>query len=173
VSRSLELQLVWIAEDGPLAEILREAKARLPCETGGILMGYRTGPAVVVTDAIGPGPKASHRRTSFAPDYSYQQGEIERIYSASGRRHTYLGDWHTHPGSNTIPCARDSTTLQRIAETPEARSPQPLMAILGYRKRCWSLQIWQYNYGNSPSLTALSLQFYSLAPGRKATSGWQ
>jgi integrative and conjugative element protein (TIGR02256 family) len=78
--------------------MMGEAAARYPLETGGVFMGYwaddRT---AVVTQAIGPGPNAYHHRHRFAPDQEWQTTEIAEYYRASGRRETYLGDWHTHP----------------------------------------------------------------------------
>src|SRR3989442_1461190 len=93
-----QLGLAWIAKT-VLQTMVVEARRRAPNETGGVLLGYwaDAGRQVVITDAVGPGPQAAHRRTSFEPDHEFQEAEIRRLYRGSGRRLAYLGDWHTHP----------------------------------------------------------------------------
>src|SRR5947209_19058204 len=82
-----------------LLRICAEANRKYPYETGGILMGYyeSTGQCTV-TEIIGPGPRAKHCRTSFEPDYDFQEEQVAVAYGQSRRRDTYIGDWHTHPG---------------------------------------------------------------------------
>ncbi|HEX3803210.1 MAG TPA: Mov34/MPN/PAD-1 family protein [Solirubrobacteraceae bacterium] len=111
--------------------VLAEATLMAPLETGGMLLGYRAGGAVVVQAVTGPGPDAKHHRAHFESDADWQQRELELIYEASGRVTTYLGDWHTHPSAPPIPSRRDRRTAQKVARTKEARSPTPLTAILG------------------------------------------
>lgn len=129
------LTTVWIGH-ALVSEILSQAGRDSERETGGVLMGY-SGPGmdgadnVVITHIVGPGPRAEHERTSFVPDYDWQNCEIAGIYEKSGRRASYLGDWHTHPRAAPIPSERDLSTLRRIALHKEARCPQPLMAIVG------------------------------------------
>jgi integrative and conjugative element protein (TIGR02256 family) len=134
--------IVWIPEK-VFDQMKTEANRLFPCETGGVLIGYWTedNSEVVVTRAIGPGPKAIHRRYSFIPDAEYHEKEIARYYKESGRLHTYLGDWHTHPQSIPYPSRKDRRTLKRIATHAEARADVPLMAILGGPP--WSLKVWK------------------------------
>lgn len=127
-----------------LAFMVEEGKRCVPNETGGVLMGYwPSATGVVITHVIGPGPRARHLRYSFHPDPEYHDREIERIYQESGRISTYLGDWHTHPEGGNGTSQRDRRTLARIACTPEARAPKPLMAILSMRRNS-SLAIWHW-----------------------------
>jgi len=128
-------------------QLLSDAERAFPLETGGVLMGYWAEPytEVVITHAIGPGPKAEHRRRGFIPDSEYQEAEIERIYSNSNRLSTYLGDWHTHPLASCYLSFKDKRTLHHIAVFPEARCDVPLMAVLGGGKEGeWLLEIWRY-----------------------------
>ena len=106
--------------------------ARLPKETGGVLLGYwRAGSGEpVATHVVGPGPNAVHREHGLIPDYDYQEDEIATLYRASGRRLSYLGDWHTHPGGDSRMSRRDRACLRRIARFARARAPNPLMLIL-------------------------------------------
>jgi integrative and conjugative element protein (TIGR02256 family) len=119
-----------------------EAEAHAPRETGGVLMGtWLSSSAVSVTEVIGPGPRASHRRNGFEPDYEYHERQIARIYEASGRIQTYLGDWHSHPGGISALSKKDEETLRGIAAYNEARAPVPLMAIIAGGDP-WTAQFW-------------------------------
>jgi integrative and conjugative element protein (TIGR02256 family) len=123
--------------------LTRQVMETFPLETGGILMGYWSEPDVVITHATGPGPRAVHKTTGFLPDAEYQEQEVAFIYAESGRLSTYLGDWHSHPYGSTRLSWKDKRTLRRIAHAPEARCPQPLMAVMAGEEGQWGLGIWR------------------------------
>jgi integrative and conjugative element protein (TIGR02256 family) len=134
---------VWIARTATHA-LLDEANDKAPLETGGILLGYiapSNGDAVV-TATIGPGPAADHTRTSFTPDADHHERELARRYEASGRLHTYLGDWHSHPPGGASLSPQDLRTLRRIALYKSARISEPLM-IVAHNDHAWELTAWQ------------------------------
>lgn len=142
--------LVWLPR-AALHAMREEATRRYPCETGGVVLGYVVehseqgaekgrhgapdtadgGTVLVVTAVVGPGPRAVHRRATFLPDHDYHAAEVARVYESSGRIWTYLGDWHTHPNAPAYLSATDAETLERIARSPRARTPRPLMIVLG------------------------------------------
>ena len=128
-----------------LQEMVWEANARFPRETGGVWMGYRVERTreTVVTDLVGPGPYAVFGKDSFKPDSDYQLAEIDRIYQQSGRRHTFLGDWHTHPRSGPYLSSTDREALHEIAADPASQQPCPVMAILAGGSP-WRLVTWKY-----------------------------
>jgi integrative and conjugative element protein (TIGR02256 family) len=132
----------WLRETAYL-QMLAEADRVFPDETGGVLVGYWAVPfqEVVLTDAIGPGPRALHQSQRFVPDSEYQEVEIARYYLKSRRLHTYLGDWHTHPNSTSSLSRPDRKALKTIARHPAARAPMPIMAILAGSSR-WKLTVW-------------------------------
>lgn len=124
---------LWLARNAS-ARMLEEAARRHPHETGGVLLGYGVGGGeVVVTAVVGPGPNALHERHRFVPDHAYHESEVARLYKESGRRWTYVGDWHSHPDAEAYLSATDTETLERIAEAKAARVAQPVMVILGQR----------------------------------------
>lgn len=148
-STALRFDLVWL-NPAVLSLVCEEAERAWPYETGGVLMGFTTTSdrgrrGVVVDSAIGPGPLALHRRSSFVPDHEWQGDRIAEVYAASGRKHTYLGDWHTHPGGGSTPSFRDRWTLRSISLHVAARCPDPLMLIAGRRdpSSAWSLEVFQ------------------------------
>ncbi|MDI2020029.1 Mov34/MPN/PAD-1 family protein [Paenarthrobacter nicotinovorans] len=121
---------IWLSNSIATA-LLDHAENYAPLETGGILLGWRAPGNIHITHIIGPGPAAQHTKTSFTPDHDWQTEQIDRLYTDSGRRLAYLGDWHTHPKGSPIPSPQDLITLHTIAAHPQARCPQPLMLILG------------------------------------------
>ncbi len=130
---------LWVAE--PAMHLMLElASGRNPYETGGMLIGYEADNGdAVVTSLIGPGPRAKHTRFGFYPDPEYQQAELETHFHATNGRETYLGDWHTHPLSNSNLSRMDKKTLARIAKTTTSGTKNPLMAILGGGSGTWEL----------------------------------
>lgn len=135
------IEKLWLPE-ALLDEMTALAMRAHPNETGGVLIGYDAGNGVVVTAITGPGPKAVHDLDAFIPDYTYQNGEIVRIYRESERRHTYLGDWHSHPDGGAILSSKDKRTLRRIANHRPARVPAPIMGILA-GGACWDFAVWR------------------------------
>lgn len=127
------------------ATCIDEACRWYPLETGGVFMGYWHNPQVVViTQTIGPGPNALHGKHYFEPEQEWQLSEIAKHYEQSGRRETYIGDWHSHPriGAGNL-SARDRRVLRRIINTPAARAQMPLMAIFHGDPKDWQLAVWR------------------------------
>lgn len=135
--------MVWIARSA--AEGLWDgAEAHYPCETGGLLLGYRVSPVeAVITRLVGPGPLADHREDGFAPDTDYQEQKLARIYKETEGKATYLGDWHTHPGAAPRPSPKDRRTIERIARSTEALCEMPLMVLVGESEGDWQALAWQ------------------------------
>lgn len=115
-----------------------------PLETGGLLLGYTTpNGEVVIRDVVLGGPKAKRTRDGFVPDAAWQEADLARRYRASGRMDWYLGDWHTHPEGGTLVSHKDRRTARRIATSPDARVPKPIMLILAASKREWHAVTYQ------------------------------
>jgi integrative and conjugative element protein (TIGR02256 family) len=124
---------IWIGLED-VENLRAQATAAVPHETGGVLLGYwsETGD-VVVTHVIDAGRKAKRTRTTFEPDYVYQEKEIAKIYERSGRRLSYLGDWHSHPpGGGSTLSATDRRTLKTIAKCHAARAKDPVMILVSF-----------------------------------------
>jgi integrative and conjugative element protein (TIGR02256 family) len=146
-ARTRQPHLVWW-ERQSLEKAIAEAERTFPQETGGVLLGWRANSReVVVVEVVGPGPNADHRARSFRPDAAWQQEQINDTYASSGRRITYLGDWHTHPAGSPSLSPRDIRTLRRIARHNDARAPQPVMAVLGGGDPEWHMHVSQINSG--------------------------
>lgn len=124
--------------------LIEEAERALPCETGGIMLGYlgQTGEAVV-TEVVGPGPRAMHSPDWFAPDYYFHEEAAFQRWHLSGGTETYLGDWHSHPESSPYLSPKDRQALRRIARGTENGIKYPYMAVLGGADP-WTLGVWHY-----------------------------
>lgn len=129
--------------------LLAEAERKAPLETGGLLLGYRTGKDVVVTNATLPGPRAVHEGGRYVPDDEHDTEQVTLLYERRCRGVDYLGDWHTHPVAPPYMSRRDRRTLRLIARCKEARAPDPVMMIVGvddaeqWSARAWTLtQLW-------------------------------
>jgi integrative and conjugative element protein (TIGR02256 family) len=136
--------IAWISE-AVVSEMVAEAERRSPSETGGVLLGYWSAQfdEVVIVEATGPGATAMHAIDRFSPDANFDVEEVARRYRESGRIHTYLGDWHTHPSGSARLSKLDHRTLARIARHQPARTPAPIMAVLAGQAP-WSLAVWQF-----------------------------
>ncbi|WP_419696002.1 Mov34/MPN/PAD-1 family protein [Mesorhizobium muleiense] len=135
--------LVWLPQ-AIKQDMQTEADIWFDLETGGTFMGYwAENNVAVVTAMIPAGPQASHERSSFLPDQSWQQAEIAKHYERSGRLDTYLGDWHTHPNavSNRLSWT-DRACLKTIIRTPTARNRKPLMLLMCGKPNEWFLHPW-------------------------------
>lgn len=58
-------------------QIERDCLAHPDCETGGVLVGRRVGPDIVVVFALPAGPRAVKKATEFTPDHEWQQGLLD------------------------------------------------------------------------------------------------
>jgi integrative and conjugative element protein (TIGR02256 family) len=116
-------------------EVAALAAAAFPYETGGIILGQESGRARTVSEVIGPGPNAEHRRASFDPDQDWQVEEVARLWRNHEGKISYLGDWHSHPGGTPKPSRRDREVLRLIADADDARCAAPVMLILAVGTR--------------------------------------
>lgn len=141
--RSL-IPVVWI-DERLLESMEAEAALHGPDETGGMLIGYWSDSGdAVITDTIEGGPGAVRRPSRFLPDGQWQQERLDEIYIRSGRVHTFLGDWHSHPLGGLRPSLRDRDTAKKVAKSKEARASQPLTLICAKREGHWRWAVFGY-----------------------------
>lgn len=135
-------------DERDLRFVENEANNAFPNETGGVLLGtLDASGSIRVTDVIGPGSAATHRPTSFIPDYAFQEAAIAKAYEASGRTKAYLGDWHTHPSGPASLSRIDKATLFNISRHDPARASCPMMLLASGTVHKWSLKAWQLRGG--------------------------
>ncbi|MFA4828785.1 MAG: Mov34/MPN/PAD-1 family protein [Thermodesulfovibrionales bacterium] len=139
----MNAKTIWLDREH-LRVLCEEANDKYPNETGGCFVGYyfKKNKDLVVTNIVGPGPNAIHGEYYFKPDDDWQEKEIGKLYSESGRLYTYLGDWHVHTVPDEKLSWKDKKTLRRIARHTPARIITPIMGIM-YLTENWNLAIWQ------------------------------
>lgn len=149
--------VIWIPT-AAASRIHSLAEGQFPYETGGVLLGYESGDAVVVQEVIGPGPGATHLRTFFSPDHEYHEYRIAEEYRHSRGVTTYLGDWHSHPLGALHLSRRDKATLKRIARFQAARVPEPVMLITAGPP--WSIGAWRLGASCFRTTRRLTVQLF-------------
>ena len=108
--------------------------ARLPVETGGVLIGYFdvSRRYVYVVDAL-PAPRDSdEREDAFIRGFAGLRDEIHRIEARTGGQVGYVGEWHSHPDDAGVAMSDDdSELLQQIADEVRADGQPGVMMIVG------------------------------------------
>ena len=151
----------WIPR-AVIAAVSEAANSQEPYETGGLLLGYWSSTReAVITQVSFPGPNAAHFRYSYRPDYEHDIDVVRRSHTSSNGSETYLGDWHTHPGTvRPYLSFKDKRVLHRIANAPDARTPRPLGMVCAGSADHWRLKIWV----GEEALTVFGTRFLVTVP---------
>ncbi len=120
------------------AFMMKESQARLPNETGGILIGSTTRESINIVHAVGPGPRAIHGRCNFTRDGEFAQEALDRLASDSYGPDAYLGEWHSHTRS-VGPSGRDYDSMLWISTNESYALPTPILVICRLDRRCWRI----------------------------------
>lgn len=94
-----------LISDRALDTIEREARKQPNLETGGLIIGKRSGKETIITHATGAGPQARLSPDSFNKDTPYLQNVLDILFHYFGVN--YLGTWHKHPPELSYPSAGD------------------------------------------------------------------
>ncbi|MDE0192286.1 MAG: Mov34/MPN/PAD-1 family protein [Gammaproteobacteria bacterium] len=109
-------------------------RARLPVETGGVLIGYFdvSRRHVYVVDAL-PAPRDSDERVdAFIRGFAGLRDEIQGIEARTGGQVGYVGEWHSHPdGAGVDMSDHDSELLRQIAAEVRADGQPGVVMIVG------------------------------------------
>jgi Prokaryotic E2 family A/ThiF family/Prokaryotic homologs of the JAB domain len=136
-SAALEVRVrtwtVW--SDLHLLEKVRLARqARLPKETGGILVGsfdtYRR--IVYIVDTV-PSPVDSiEERTGYVRGGAGLDEATKRIERMTGGNLRYAGEWHSHPPAHNVEAScEDRKLFKWLAEKMSTEGLPPVMLIVG------------------------------------------
>jgi len=138
-----------------------------PYEVGGWLLGYwaEDRSSVFVTHATPPASKG----TPFGVRISGRGHSklFDQAWDASDGLVTFLGDWHTHPGSPPYPSARDEAALVKLATGVKFGTPEPLIAIVSTPRYPWhqgSVTIGFYLGGGEGAARSVEVHVTSKLP---------
>lgn len=116
MSGSSRLPTVFILRQA--MDVIRREALKFDIETGGILIGSRSGDGgVLVTHATPPGPAAVHNAVYFKRDVAYQQAVLNNLHRRYGVQ--YLGEWHKHPRSLPVPSGGDFQGVCDLLADPD------------------------------------------------------
>lgn len=91
-------------------------------EAGGILIGCYRGPHIEITECSEPLRRDRRARLRFDRDDPGHHSLAYRRWTESGHTHTFVGEWHTHPGFSSAPSAIDLKTWREVTRSNVAGS---------------------------------------------------
>jgi integrative and conjugative element protein (TIGR02256 family) len=97
-------------------------------EAGGQLFARLSSRAVVIEEVTGPRASDLRTRTSYVPDRTAEQPEIDFWHK---RRLHYVGDWHTHPEMRPRPSDSDRQSIRESFVRSKHSLRGFLMIIVG------------------------------------------
>ena len=103
-------------------------------ESGGILLGYRRGSHLHVTEATTPRESDKASRTRFFRSSAPHQRAALARWRGSGGTMDYVGEWHTHPECNPTPSTIDMRGWTQASST--CKAPM-LFVIVGTQNSFW------------------------------------
>lgn len=136
-------QWQFIISPNALSLISMESRARYPKETGGILIGWQDGNIFSIEIAIGPGPKAVHKRNSFTRDGDFSQVQLDRIVTETQGRCDYLGEWHSHP-KKMGPSIKDISSLKKVKTDSSYNISNPILGLYIFQTRVWDFNCYTF-----------------------------
>jgi integrative and conjugative element protein (TIGR02256 family) len=139
--------------------MIRECIAYPDTETGGILIGKKIDDSkFVVVFAIGSGPKATRSRTRFAPDISWQQHILEKLFERYAVN--YLGSYHRHPGFCYEPSFLDRRNAKEITSNPDWNVCEAIFPIIIFHQN--GIEVYLYYFSReSDNFQPVSCQVIS------------
>jgi integrative and conjugative element protein (TIGR02256 family) len=115
----------WILIEEEALEIVGRYRQSSPgaSEGGGVLLGYRRGNHLHVTQATVPSERDERSRFSFDRFDRRHGWFVMRRWKGSNQRCDYLGEWHTHPESHPSPSGTDEREWRKL----HTSNPRPLL----------------------------------------------
>ena len=105
-------------------------------EAGGVLIGERRGPHLVVTNISEPGSADKRSRCRFDRKSKHHQKLIDESHSISRGKLQYLGEWHTHPERNPSPSQLDLASWKSNID-----DNKPMIVIIVGIETIWTARL--------------------------------
>lgn len=129
------------------------ARAALPNETGGILIGqYDQTRTTAIVRCVTKAPK-----DSVATPSTFQRGTrgLDALLKRAWRRGLYyLGEWHFHPERLPHASGTDDSQMEQFAKTEHMQCPEPLLLIVGHPNGGRRVAAYRYAGGLAQLLAA-------------------
>jgi hypothetical protein len=129
--------------DGTLLEKLAALRiAKLPNETGGVLIGHYDldRQSVYVVDTIPSPPDSAEWPTLYIRGSEGLLPQIQAVGDRTAGQLEYVGEWHSHPnGCTTLPSNDDLLVFSWLTQHMSVAGLPALMAIVGEEGSSWYL----------------------------------
>ncbi len=125
-----------------LAKLASHRLARLPRETGGVMIGSHDfqRQIVYVVDLIPSPPDSEEWPTLYIRGYEQLADYLGEVSARTAGMLHYVGEWHSHPnGSSTQPSRDDRKVFAWLETYMKSDGLPPLMAIVGDIDVSWYL----------------------------------
>jgi len=121
-------------DDGLVKKLRSLRKAKLPNETGGVLLGYfeHSYRRAYVVDTIPSPPDSKEWPTLYIRGSATLDEEMERVKTVTAGNLEYVGEWHSHPaGYGCQPSHDDFNVFSWLTRHMDDEGQPALMAIVG------------------------------------------
>jgi hypothetical protein len=132
------LAVIWDAATE--AKLRAKREARLPNETGGVLLGYfdLVLRKVFIVDAFSAPADSQEAPTGFVRGVAGLEEALKEAGRRTGHVVGYVGEWHSHPRNHSAAPSRDDVMLlAHLAGGWEAEGLPALMLIVGEGEMRW------------------------------------
>jgi len=116
--------------------------AKLPSETGGVLIGHfdPDNRVVYVVDALSSPPDSKEWPTVYIRGAAGLRERVEDIHTRTGTMLQYVGEWHSHPdGYSCRPSEEDKKAFVWLTGLMQIDGFPAIMLIAGKDERAWYL----------------------------------
>lgn len=128
-------------------QLIEHCVKKYPLETGGILIGHYSPDqkTAIVTEIIGPTQDSLHQKSNFFRGVKRLKGIINEKWR---KGEYYIGEWHCHPGGNSVPSSIDNQQMAVIAHDKKIKCPEPILVIIsGKPESGWQIKPYVYPDG--------------------------
>lgn len=118
-------------------------KEYYPFETGGILIGNYSADLMTanVLDITSSPDGSKHNKRTF---YRSSKG-LKRVMDQLWKQGKYyLGEWHYHPDSLSLPSFSDKNQMIKFSQDKRLNCPEPILIIIGGYKNSWNITVRLY-----------------------------
>jgi integrative and conjugative element protein (TIGR02256 family) len=114
-------------------------------EAGGILIGSYRGPHLDVVGFTEPGAQDISEQFRFIRQDARHQHVATQAWRISGRKNTFVGEWHTHPYGDPLPSFIDKRSWRTTVAQTRMTMIFAVVAPGGWRLFwCWGRFGWTF-----------------------------
>lgn len=116
------------------------------CETGGILLGHYSVDQKKAIVTYVSGPTLDSKR--FSSKFFRGIIGLQRLMDNAWRKGDYyIGEWHYHPNSSSLPSNTDISQMIKLSKDKKLKCPEPILLIIGgnEKQRCLSVKVIKNN----------------------------